>query len=60
MIPEGVSLTAFFDSCHSGSANRAPRVDLTPVGDARPRAVELTREDEEAYRADRGVGDRVG
>ncbi len=55
VIPEGVSLTAFFDSCHSGSANRAPRVDLTPIGDARPRAVELTREDEEAYRADRGV-----
>ena len=56
VIPEGVSLTAFFDSCHSGSANRAPRVDLTPVGDSRPRAVELTRRDEDAYRADRGVG----
>lgn len=55
VIPDGVSFTAFFDSCHSGSANRAPRVDLTPVGDARPRAVELTRRDEEAYRADRGV-----
>ncbi len=56
VIPEGVSFTAFFDSCHSGSANRAPRVDLTPVGDSLPRAVELTREDEAAYRADRGVG----
>lgn len=55
VIPEGVSLTAFFDSCHSGSANRAPRVDLTPVGDSLPRAVELTRADERAYRADRGV-----
>jgi hypothetical protein len=55
VIPEGVALTAFFDSCHSGSANRAPRVDLTPVGDSLPRAVVLTREDEEAYRADRGV-----
>jgi len=55
VIPEGVGLTAFFDSCHSGSANRAPRLDLTPVGDARPRAVELTRADEEAYRADRGL-----
>lgn len=55
VIPEGVALTAFFDSCHSGSANRAPRVDLSPVGDSLPRAVELTREDERAYRADRGV-----
>jgi hypothetical protein len=55
VIPEGVALTAFFDSCHSGSANRAPRVDLTPVGDSLPRAVVLTREDEQAYRADRGV-----
>lgn len=55
VIPEGVSLTAFFDSCHSGSANRAPRVDLTPIGDALPRAVELTREDEQAYKVDRGV-----
>jgi hypothetical protein len=60
VIPEGVSLTAFFDSCHSGSANRAPRVDLTPVGDARPRAVVLTRADEEAYRADRGVATGTG
>lgn len=58
VIPDGVSLTAFFDSCHSGSANRAPRVDLTPVGDSRPRAVELTRRDEDAYRADRGVATR--
>ena len=55
VIPEGVSLTAFFDSCNSGSANRAPRVDLAPVGDSLPRAVELTEEDERAYRADRGV-----
>ena len=60
VIPEGVSLTAFFDSCHSGSANRAPRVDLTPIGDSRPRAVELTRADEEAYRADRGVATGTG
>lgn len=60
VIPEGVSLTAFFDSCHSGSANRAPRVDLTPVGDDRPRAVVLTRADEEAYRADRGVATGTG
>ena len=59
VIPDGVSLTAFFDSCHSGSANRAPRVDLTPVGDSRPRAVELTRRDEDAYRADRGVATRT-
>jgi hypothetical protein len=60
VIPEGVALTAFFDSCHSGSANRAPRVDLTPIGDARPRAVELTHADEEAYRADRGVATGAG
>ena len=56
MIPEGVSLTCFFDSCHSGSANRAPIVDLAPRGDARPRAVLLSRADVAAYRADRGTG----
>lgn len=56
VIPEGVSLTCFFDSCHSGSANRAPKVDLAPRGDARPRAVVLSRADIAAYRADRGAG----
>ncbi|WP_353827202.1 caspase family protein [Agromyces sp. SYSU T0242] len=54
VIPEGVSLTAFFDSCHSGSANRAPDVPPPPEG-SRARVVTLTRADREAYRADRGA-----
>lgn len=56
VIPEGVSLTCFFDSCHSGSANRAPMVDLTAAGDSRPRAVQLREQEVAAYRADRGLG----
>jgi hypothetical protein len=60
VIPEGVSLTCFFDSCHSGSANRAPDVDLTRLDDSRPRVVSLSRRDEEAYRADRGVAAKPG
>lgn len=60
VIPDGVSLTCFFDSCHSGSANRAPDVDLTPGDDSRPRVVSLSRRDEAAYRADRGVAPRPG
>ncbi|MCD2441867.1 caspase family protein [Agromyces sp. SYSU K20354] len=55
VIPEGVALTVFFDTCHSGSANRAPRVDLTPVGNSLPRAVVLTRADFDAYRVNRGA-----
>ena len=38
VIPEGVSLTAFFDSCHSGSANRAPTPLPQRTTGSRPRA----------------------
>ncbi|GAA2028543.1 hypothetical protein GCM10009819_10260 [Agromyces tropicus] len=54
VIPEGVSVTAFFDSCHSGSANRAPDVPDAPAG-SRARVRRLTEEDKRAYRADRGA-----
>lgn len=54
VIPEGVSVTAFFDSCHSGSANRAPDVPPAPPG-SRARIRRLTDADKRAYRADRGA-----
>ncbi|NYD65492.1 caspase family protein [Agromyces atrinae] len=52
LAADGVSLSIFFDSCHSGGANRAPG---GMRGDSRPRAVELTDADERAYRVARGV-----
>ncbi|TYL51157.1 SAV_2336 N-terminal domain-related protein [Agromyces mariniharenae] len=55
VIPEGVAFTAFFDASHSGSANRAPRIDLSPVGDSLPRATFLTMVDDVAYRVNRGA-----
>ncbi|BDZ55892.1 hypothetical protein GCM10025870_29650 [Agromyces marinus] len=55
VIPEGVSLTAIFDSCHSGSANRAPDASPPPTPGSRARWRRLTERDERAYRADRGA-----
>ncbi|MET0781838.1 MAG: caspase family protein [Microbacterium sp.] len=51
LIPEGVSLTIFFDSCHSGGANRG----VGPEGESIPRGVELTTEDVNKFRIARGA-----
>ena len=51
LIPEGVSVTIFFDSCHSGGANRG----VGPEGESIPRGVELTTSDVEKFRIARGA-----
>lgn len=51
LIPDGVALTIFFDSCHSGGANR----DVGGPIDTLPRGVELTARDEDRFRVARGV-----
>jgi hypothetical protein len=50
LIPDGVSLTIFFDSCHSGDGSR----NVTPGEESLPRGVRLTRQDEHEFRAARG------
>ncbi|MFV0434114.1 MAG: caspase family protein [Leucobacter sp.] len=55
LIPDGASLTIFFDSCHSGGANRAG----LPV-DSLPRSVQLDAADIAAFRVARGVAAPAG
>ncbi|MFH8248822.1 caspase family protein [Microbacterium sp. B2969] len=50
LIPDGVSVTIFFDSCHSGGANRGTDRD----GDSLARGVELDSSDIRRYRIARG------
>lgn len=58
-IPDGVSVTLFFDSCHSGTANRdladlsAPAMKV-PEG-ARARKLDLDAEERERFRVARGA-----
>ena len=57
LIPDDVSLTIFFDSCHSGGANR----DIGPDGvESIPRSVELEDADKERYRVARGFAAPTG
>lgn len=51
LLPEGVSLTIFFDSCHSGDGAR----NVTPGDESLPRGVELDERDKLAYRIARGM-----
>lgn len=60
VIPDGVSMTAFFDSCHSGSANRAPTPLPPGMAGSLPRLAPLTDKDRTAYRADRGASEPSG
>ena len=68
-LPDGVSLTAFFDSCHSGDGQR--RLQLLPVDvqnlstasaphGRRARYVIPDKETSEKYRAKRGAPARAG
>ncbi|MFB7894088.1 caspase domain-containing protein [Microbacterium sp. NPDC056044] len=58
-IPDGVSVTLFFDSCHSGSANRnlgdSEILEMTTPLGATPRKIYLTDDERELFRAARGV-----
>lgn len=52
LIPDGVSLTLFFDSCHSGGANR----EVGPDGvESIPRGVELRDADRKKFLVARGA-----
>jgi hypothetical protein len=51
LLPDGVSLTIFFDSCHSGDGAR----NVTPGKETLPRGVELDEEDKLAFLAARGI-----
>ncbi len=54
LLPPGVSLTMFFDSCHSGGSQRAVRPMPAPEPDALPRLVSLSRATVRAYEDKRG------
>lgn len=50
LLPAGAQLTVFFDSCHSGGAQRE-LITVPPSGDgSRPRLVRLTRDIEARFR----------
>jgi hypothetical protein len=52
-LPDGVSLTVFFDACHSGGTQRQVQ-ELVDDGLSRARLVHLTTEGLDAYRDMRG------
>ena len=53
LLPDGVSLTMFFDSCHSGGNQRAV-LEVPTARNARPRLVRLSSRAAAAYRRKRG------
>ena len=55
LLPDGVSLTMFFDSCHSGGNQRDLTLDVPTANDARARLVRLTPRTVAAYRKKRGT-----
>ena len=54
LLPEGVSLTTFFDSCHSGGSQRDLAMAVPEAPDARARIVVLSPRAVAAYREKRG------
>lgn len=55
LLPDGVSLTMFFDSCHSGGNQRALLPDVPSARNARARLVRLSPRAAAAYREKRGT-----
>ncbi len=55
LLPEDVSLTIFFDSCHSGGAQRAITDEVPEADDAKPRFVVLDEDAVKAFKAKRGT-----
>ncbi len=53
-LPEGVSLTIFFDSCHSGGSQRDLTLNVPTTSDAKARIVVLSSRAVAAYRQKRG------
>ena len=58
LLPEGVSLTMFFDSCHSGGSQRAAVLTVPTAKDAHARLAKLSTRTVAAYRKKRG-GQRI-
>lgn len=54
LLPDGVNLTIFFDSCHSGGAQRDISTHTLSAAGSRARLVSLGGEEIEAYKAKRG------
>jgi len=58
-IPDGVSVTLFFDSCHSGSANRnlsdALKAEMSIPKGTTARKITLTADERKAFRRARGA-----
>ena len=54
LLPDGVSLTIFFDSCHSGGSQRDLTLDVPTATDAKARIVVLSPRAVAAYRQKRG------
>ncbi|MEO7352260.1 MAG: caspase family protein [Marmoricola sp.] len=55
LLPEGVSLTMFFDSCHSGGSQRDLTLEVPTAKDARARMAVLSPRAVAAYRRKRGT-----
>jgi hypothetical protein len=55
LLPDGVSLTMFFDSCHSGGSQRALVLEVPTATNAKARLVRLTPRAVDAYRQKRGA-----
>ncbi|RHW24158.1 caspase family protein [Nocardioides immobilis] len=54
LLPEGVNLTVFFDSCHSGGGQRAVMKPPAPSPTRKARLVRMEPENIEAYKEKRG------
>ncbi len=55
LLPEGVSLTMFFDSCHSGGSQRAAVLEVPTAKNAHARLAKLSTRTVAAYRRKRGA-----
>ncbi len=55
LLPDGVSLTMFFDSCHSGGNQRKLSLEIPTDTKSRARLVRLSPRAEAAYRKKRGT-----
>ena len=55
LLPDGVNLTVFFDSCHSGGNQRAVWMPTPDMATRKARLVRMTAANVKAYKAKRGT-----